>query len=483
MRHQHDRAELFLDTLPEEDDHQLMELRDADVLASYHQLSVRGNLDRSTNSAPDSEPDSSEHKNEGAICGTPTTVLSEAFDKQRPHMRETGRVQRRRQSEAIQFFQAVGESVPTNEIVLQTLIDDNDENEDRYSDGEDECVHSTGTDRSIDIIEPMSVAPDIPPPSFGQTLQKRLSRVSSFFHRLPWEVRTQDFTYKGIKANPPEITTRGIDRGNYAQLHRKAWLEVSDKKHRYGKNLRLYYRQWESLGFPTESFFDWLDSKGEAEGWPLPNLDECPRSILDSDTVRYITDENETKSFMLSISSDAQGRGLVLDVDGNRVRTGEQGWIFVLRDGALYGAAKSTSFDGQEKQRFHHSSFFGGKAVSAAGIFVTDDDGHLTLVFPHSGHYRPGESDMQRVLFYIYHNGVDMRTFEVDIQQLIHIDRTDGSKEKRKKRDSLYLRPATVVAHYLSHKARFIEKGIFDQIHKLRDLEGIGVRQALAAID
>ena len=94
-----------------------------------------------------------------------------------------------------------------------------------------------------------------------------------------------EFFYRGIRSHQLEITKRGISRGNYAQLHRKAWLEVSDKYHRYGKNLRLYYKHWESLEHPYRMFFDWLDSKVEAAGSPLPNLKECPRSVLDSDTV------------------------------------------------------------------------------------------------------------------------------------------------------------------------------------------------------
>ena len=121
-----------------------------------------------------------------------------------------------------------------------------------------------------------------------------------------------NFVYHGICSNPPEITKRGIQRGNYAQLHRKAWLEVSDKYHRYGKNLRLYYRYWERQGFPTNRFFDWLDSKGEAAGQPLPNMEECPRSVLDSDTVLYITNPKVTDGYALDIVVAEDGRGVSL---------------------------------------------------------------------------------------------------------------------------------------------------------------------------
>ena len=333
------------------------------------------------------------------------------------------------------------------------------------------------------------------------------------------EKTVQDFVYHGIVSNPPEIVSRGISRGNHVQLHRKAWLEVSDKYHRYGKNLRLYYRYWESLGFPTNMFFDWLDSKGEAAGQPLPNLEEtCPRSKLDSDTVLYITNPEVTEGYSLKIVT-VEGRARFVDVDGEIVRTGPEGWIFVLRDGVIYGAEKITSINGQSKQRFHHSSFFGGKAVAAAGIFITDEEGFLTRLYPHSGHYRPREAHMQRLLYFLYHQGVDLRTFEMDVQQIMHVCReTDGDakkekkekkkekvekevtvdgsgngdggkkgdekeKDKKKKIDSLQLWPAVSVACYVAHKAHFIGDGIFSQIHQIRNANVASVSEALDLVN
>jgi len=325
------------------------------------------------------------------------------------------------------------------------------------------------------------------------------------------ETTVQDYVYKGIRSNPPEIVSRGISRGNHVQLHRKAWLEVSDKYHRYGKNLRLYYRHWESLGYPTNMFFDWLDSKGEAAGQPLPNLEECPRSKLDSDTVLYIANPKVTEGYSLKIVTTEEGQAKFLDVDGETVRTGPDGWIFVLRDGVIYGAEKVTSINGQSKQRFHHSSFFGGKAVAAAGIFLTDDEGILTRLYPHSGHYRPREAHMQRLLYFLYHEGVDLRTFEMDVQQIMHVNRdTDDKKDKKekeaateskekpgepgdhetkkegerkKKIDSLQLWPAVTVACYVAHKAHFIGDGIFAQIHQIRNANVTTVSEALEYVN
>jgi hypothetical protein len=111
-------------------------------------------------------------------------------------------------------------------------------------------------------------------------------------------------------------------------------------------------------------FFDWLDSKGEAAGQPLPELDECPRSQLDSDSVLYITDEQETRGYAVRFIVDESGRAVVVDVDNEVVRTGPEGWIFVLRDNIMYAAQKITTVKGHCKKRFHHSSFFGAFLIA-----------------------------------------------------------------------------------------------------------------------
>jgi len=366
------------------------------------------------------------------------------------------------------------------------------------------------------------------------------------------------YVYQGLKYNPPEVTRRGTQRGNHAQLHRKAWLEVSDKYHRYGKNLRLYYKEWERLGHPYEMFFDWLDSKGEAAGQPLPNLPECPRTQLDADTVLYITDPDVQESYRLTLGVACKGelpgevpdrRGVVLDCNDEPVSTGPDGWIFVLRDNNFYGARKVTEVvasttsssatssrsllqrhnsnnGGRIKKRFHHSSFFAGKAVTAAGIFITDEAGHIKCMYPHSGHYRPGEAHMQRLLYFVQRMGIDLSSFEVDVQQIAHVARKekvvlqyapitkspsgDGDdairqseadeddekltrsgksvklrtkKEKCKKSDSLYLKPASHIAWFLTHKAKMLSKGVFSMIQNIRQVRAVSVQEALDAVD
>ena len=159
----------------------------------------------------------------------------------------------------------------------------------------------------------------------------------------------------------------------------QAWLECTDRHHRYGKNLRVYYRAWEAANHPYDLFFDWLDSKGEAKGSKSPDLEECPRGKLDSDSVLYLTDMDEQNEYELTlallptlpynpqlISSPVNSSPPVASPfpremnkmsleegrfgDGTRgdnnvvfmtahnvpVNTGPDGWIFVLRDGKMY---------------------------------------------------------------------------------------------------------------------------------------------------
>ena len=204
----------------------------------------------------------------------------------------------RRSRESAQFAAAVGEN---SNLILNKIIE-GDSSSDFDDDDIDEEIKTEAGDSNTNKEE-LAPAPQPSPISSPADLVQTLRRSTLSAHppfrdwkftrqyssRYGEEVK-EELGYKGISTSQLEITQRGVSRGNYAQLHRKAWLEVSDKHHRYGKNLRLYYSYWESLDHPYSMFFDWLDSKGEAEGQPLPNLPECPRSLLDSDTVLYITD-------------------------------------------------------------------------------------------------------------------------------------------------------------------------------------------------
>lgn len=174
----------------------------------------------------------------------------------------------------------------------------------------------------------------------------------------------------------------------------KSYLEVADKHHRYAKNLRLYFKEFcrlhpeisqqisrspiscgykstdESMSSSSkwdryDPFFQWLDNTVSCDHGmptdiappPQPDMKECPRHILDHDRVLYFTSDDEREKYLLEIDRES---GAVLQVsNGSPVTTGSKGWIFVLKDGKLYGCEKKT----KESPRLHHSSFFSGKGV------------------------------------------------------------------------------------------------------------------------
>jgi len=59
----------------------------------------------------------------------------------------------------------------------------------------------------------------------------------------------------------PVAISRTFGEENNSMIDRRAWLEVEDRKHRYAKNLRLYYKEWDRRGQPGKSFWSWLDEE------------------------------------------------------------------------------------------------------------------------------------------------------------------------------------------------------------------------------
>ncbi|CAN0236514.1 unnamed protein product, partial [Discosporangium mesarthrocarpum] len=103
-------------------------------------------------------------------------------------------------------------------------------------------------------------------------------------------------------------------------MDERSWLEVRDKKHRYGKNLRMYYKEWDRLGRPMGNFFTWLSTTEEG-------VEGCPRRKLESNVVRYC-EPGERSQYALKLD----GRSMLYTADGKAVDSGPGGWLFVLRE-------------------------------------------------------------------------------------------------------------------------------------------------------
>lgn len=227
-------------------------------------------------------------------------------------------------------------------------------------------------------------------------------------------------------------------------MDRRSDLEVADARHRYAKNLRLYNEYWKRLSPNTNhinsDFFLWLDSPSFVE------LPQCPRSVLDSDVVRYC-DRTERLQYVFDIDSD--GRFLSHE-SGVALTTNEEGYIFVIKDNSLYAAEKIT----KSSPRLHHSSFVAGEPVQAAGVMICAD-GALKKLFAHSGHYRPTEYNILQLLHFLLGANVRLVDVEVDAQRICKINRVDSSGNKSKKRDTTVMWKALDMLDFLEHKYSF----------------------------
>merc|ERR1719247_1558372 len=284
-------------------------------------------------------------------------------------------------------------------------------------------------------------------------------------------------------------------------------------RHRYAKNLRRYHYEWVRLERPKGDFFEWLDSHKEP-------LQTCTREKLESEVVRYCSQDQARKYklrcvgglvFHLKTDDHHHARDLSRDRRGHRERhrspqrrsreekprhrspprepteaqksapdgmapltTGPKGWIFVLHDGGFYARRKGTAAG---KARFHHSSFFGGECVDAAGIVVARD-GVVQRILPHSGHYRPREAHFARLLLYLRDNmGLALEGIEVDVQRVLRIARPEHAR----KMDTPHFWSAAQALAFLTHKALAKLSNLVHAVENRGALDALRMRDAAYA--
>lgn len=103
-----------------------------------------------------------------------------------------------------------------------------------------------------------------------------------------------DPNQKGLKLI--EWWTRGGKAQELSKMmEEQYWLEMVDRKHRYGSNLKYYHQAWQQAD-TRENFFQWLD---EGEGKQV-SIDDCPRERLDSECVIYLSSE-QRRNYIVDI--------------------------------------------------------------------------------------------------------------------------------------------------------------------------------------
>jgi hypothetical protein len=252
---------------------------------------------------------------------------------------------------------------------------------------------------------------------------------------------------KLAKKYSPKLV-KGYSAGNISVVDKKSWLEVCDRKHRYGANLRAYYKEWKRQA-PKQSFWEWIDDESvEVEG--------VPRAKLERETVLYCDTEAERQKFALSIRKD----GLIYhDFTQEIVDSGEEGWIFVLRDGVLYGGQKVT----KKIPRIHHTSFVGGECVQTAGMMVIQK-GQIKIIYPHSGHYRPSENELLVLLRFLITKGVDLTEVLVDVQRVQKVYRDTVNGHLIRKIENAHFWNALRVFFFLEVKHFAWKNHLFEQL-------------------
>lgn len=269
------------------------------------------------------------------------------------------------------------------------------------------------------------------------------------------------------------MNDREMDSEDLIPIDPRSHLEVADRQHRYSKHLRLYYKEFirileqqkqqstqqeaqgtnhnnssssssstsnnnnNSNNNKFEAFFLWLDPVDSSAVRPevsqsaaffllfsfcvvialglCGQLASCPRSILDNDRVLYLRSDEEREPFIISVDDNGLLRR---KTTGELINTDSKGWIFVIYDWKIYACEKRTSV----YPRFHHSSFFAGAPVQAAGMIVVEQ-GKIIRLMPHSGHYRPEDRQFLWLLRHLQDFTINLKDVKVDAQRVFKVSR------------------------------------------------------------
>lgn len=154
---------------------------------------------------------------------------------------------------------------------------------------------------------------------------------------------------------------RQVEQNEDLQMDSRYFLEMVDRKHRYGPNLRIYHEEWERSQV-NQNFFQWLD-EGPAKHLDLPG---CSREKLDRERVRYLSKE-ERNNYLVEVDEKGRLRW---------ARSGE----FITTSAELYRDTKNgivLSSSDEEEEEDHHTPVLDSPAVDE-DFEVHEHDQHLT---------------------------------------------------------------------------------------------------------
>ncbi|CAN0032595.1 unnamed protein product [Phaeothamnion confervicola] len=97
-------------------------------------------------------------------------------------------------------------------------------------------------------------------------------------------------------------------------------------------------------------------------------------------------------------------------------------------------------------------------------MVFTDDDGRLMSIYPHSGHYRPTDRNLHKLLEFLAVSGVDLTLLLVDAQRTYKVAREERKEGKVRKVDTPFLVPADELLSFLAAKHAAWDALLFDEL-------------------
>lgn len=174
------------------------------------------------------------------------------------------------------------------------------------------------------------------------------------------------------------------------------WKERLDPLHRPNTELQQLWNEFiKDKNFGGRDFYTWLAANGKV-----------PRQ-----QVAYLSDDSRP-AYQITFS----GTNIVFSAEAQQAGMNEyDGELIFVLDGAnnFYFGVKSVG-------QFHHSSMLAGAPVAGAGTMIVSHR-TITEVNNHSGHYKPGMTEMRKIATAMKLRGaavyaIEMKVYKPDTQ-------------------------------------------------------------------
>lgn len=208
-----------------------------------------------------------------------------------------------------------------------------------------------------------------------------------------------------------EFAVRRLDQPHSRQGLRVAEprykLEKIDPKHRFGNYLYHFLDYYKTMRpRPPQAFFPWLDGLTRQDVTTILSKYDCAdeQSVTRfMNGVTYLSEQQRKEYQVVFSDGKLKWMNQLLDTNtGSRSR-----FIWVLgSDNVFYTNASTVA-------TFHHSSFFSGQGVKAAGEWIVDQ-GMLEGLTGQTGHYQSTRAEMLDALRALRGN-VDLASVELAV--------------------------------------------------------------------